>query len=358
MSEMTEHEGIIQVKPSEAMQVIETCVKANRVSFLSGMPGCGKTSLYRAVADKLGMHFISSHPVMQDPTDGKGIGMAWEVNGEMVADFLPVGELSVLVRATEPTLWLVDDITTAPMATQASFMRPMLERKCGQFVIPDCVVPAAAGNRRIDKSSVVGMNKALLDRGAWSGELMLDVDDFSKWALQNDVLPDIVAHKRFRPETLGEDPAYSERGGKRKMKGDLEKGPSPRSWEMLSDILKVNTSPGLEHILCCGGVGRYAGNDYLAFKRVYMNLPNIDAIMLNPATYEPSPDPAVNYAFCGALANKATQNSMERIVKILERMDPEFGLLAMRDCIAKDSTIMATKAFIEWSANNSDIVIG
>jgi len=360
MSHMVEHEGIIQVKPSEALEIIKLGIAVKEPTFLSGPPGAGKTSLYKQAALDLGMDFISSHPVMADPTDGKGLGFAWtDADGNMVADFLPIGEMSVLTKATRPTLWLVDDFPTAPLATQASFMRPFLERMCGQFVIPDCVVPAAAGNRRIDKSAVVGMNKALLDRVMWSGELILDVDDWCKWALANDIETSIVAHKRYRPDTLGEDPSYTTNGSKKKRtKGDMEKGPSPRSWEKLSNAIKKNSSTAIEHILCCGAVGRWAGNDYLAFKRVFMNLPNVDAIMLNPSTYQPSEDPAVNWAFCGALASRASQNAMERICKVISRMAPEYGVLAMRDCINKDKSVMTTRAFIEWSAQNADVVVG
>lgn len=348
---ISEESGIITAKPSECLELIKVGIAANRPTLLSGPPGGGKTSLYNQAALDLDMDMITSHPVMSDPTDYKGLGYAVELNGETIADFLPIGEVGALLRVEKPTFWLVDDIGNAPPAVQAALMRPLLERKVNMTKIPDMVAIGAATNRRHDKTGIFGVLGAVKSRFGISVEMEGDLDDWCRWALANGVRTDIIAHKRYRPETLFRDDQHPP-------KGDMEKEPDQRAWEMLSDMLNKSPNSNLEHKICCGAVGRYAGNDYIAFKRVFSQLPNIDQVMLNPNSFEMPDDPATAYAFCGALASKASENTFEKIVKIVDRMSPEFSVLTVKDCLAKDAMVASTRAFIEWSANNADVVIG
>lgn len=344
-----EEHGVITAKPSECISLIKTAMAANRPILLSARPGVGKSSLYEQVAQETEHDLITSHPVMADPTDFKGLGFAVTKNGETIADFLPIGEMGHLVRTNRPTLWLVDDVGNAPPAVQAALMRPLLERKVNMSKIPDNVKTVAATNRRSDKTGIFGILSSVMSRMGMSVEMTVDLDDWCRWALANGVRTDIIAHKRYRPDTLVADesaPAH----------GDMEKTYDPRAWHFLSDLLDNLKDNSLEHIVCCGAVGRYAGNDFLAFKRIYSQLPNIDEIIMNPAKFEWPEDPATAYALCGALAAKASENTFERIAKLVNKMPPEFSVLTVKDCLSKEPKIARTRPFIQWAADNADVV--
>ncbi len=57
--------------------------------------------------------------------------------------------------------------------------------------------------------------------------------------------------------------------------------------------------------------------------RMFRELPNIDAILLNPSG-EPVPDsPAAQYAVASALAHRASDTNFDHICLYLERMPTE-----------------------------------
>lgn len=63
------------MKPSRAAEVIDSLVKTRWPVFLWGPPGCGKSSLVRAVAARRGTPVIDVRASLLDPTDLRGIPM-------------------------------------------------------------------------------------------------------------------------------------------------------------------------------------------------------------------------------------------------------------------------------------------
>ena len=98
-----------------------------------------------------------------------------------------------------------------------------------------------------------------------------DLDDWCSWAVKNDIEPSVIGCLRFRPELL--------------MKFDRnEKAfPSPRAWEFTSNLLKAGIDGAIELAVISGAVGQGAASEYLAFKRVYSDLPDIDKLLANPS---------------------------------------------------------------------------
>ena len=74
---------------------------------------------------------------------------------------------------------------------------------------------------------------------------------------------------------------------------DANAFPSPRSWEFVSPILESKPDASIEHEWFAGAVGSGAATEFSGFLRMFRELPNIDAILLNPAA-EPVPENAAN----------------------------------------------------------------
>jgi hypothetical protein len=71
-------------------------------------------------------------------------------------------------------------------------------------------------------------------------------------------------------------------------------------------------------------VGTGAATEFLAFLRMFRELPNTDAILLNP-TREPVPEnAAAQYAVASALAHCASDMNLDRICLYLNRLPPSF----------------------------------
>src|SRR5271166_6171100 len=119
--------------------------------------------------------------------------------------------------------------------------------------------------------------------------------------------PEVIAFIRFRPQLL----SIFDR--------DANAFPSPRSWEFVSRILDCGPEASVEHEMFAGTVGTGAATEFSGFLRMFRELPNIDAVLLNPSG-EPVPDsPAAQYAVASALAHRASDTNFDYIFVILRR---------------------------------------
>src|SRR4029077_13861246 len=124
-----------------------------------------------------------------------------------------------------------------------------------------------------------------------------------------------IAFIRFRPELLS---AFDR---------DANAFPSPRSWEFVSRILDSGAERCVEHELFVGAVGSGAATEFSAFLRMFRELPNIDAILLNPLK-EPVPEnAAAQYAVASALARVASDTNFDRVCLYLDPLPTEFRVL-------------------------------
>src|SRR5262245_10832949 len=108
------------MKPSELATLLHGAIPARMPILVTGAPGIGKSNIIEDVCRELAADLILSHPAVADPTDARGLPWA---DGQGGATFLPFGELARALRATQLTVWFLDDLGQAPPAVQASFMQ-------------------------------------------------------------------------------------------------------------------------------------------------------------------------------------------------------------------------------------------
>src|SRR5262249_50683509 len=117
--------------------------------------------------------------------------------------------------------------------------------------------------------------------GRWTRVLVdIDLGDWTKWALVNDIRTEIIAFYQFRPELFSTFDARK-----------IEPYSCPRTAVFASHI--VDSAPdGLEHELLCGTVGEGVATELVAFMRIYRQMVSPDAILLNPDTAPVPSEPA------------------------------------------------------------------
>ena len=91
--------------------------------------------------------------------------------------------------------------------------------------------------------------------------------EWSEWAIQAGVRPEVIAFLRFRPEML----SVFDR--------DANAFPSPRSWEFVSRILDSSPDRSVDHELFACVVGTGAATELSAFLRMFRELPNIEGAL-------------------------------------------------------------------------------
>ncbi len=326
------------MKPSRIIEALKVCIAAKQPTFIWGPPGVGKSDVVAQVAAELSHKLVDVRAVLLDPVDLRGLPHI--ENGE--AQWCPP---AFLPKGKGKWALFLDELNAAPPLVQAACYQLILDRKLGEYTLPkDCVV-VAAGNRETDRAVTSRMPSALANRFV---HLNFDVDleDWVTWALDNGVETPIIAFLRFRPELL--------------MAFDPKKGdkafPTPRSWEFVSRIMSVANAE-IEYELAAGIVGGGAVIELIGFMRIYRSLPDPDVVLMAPDKAEVPEDPATLYAICGALAHKASDQNISRVIKYADRIPVEFSVLLVRDCLNKDENLVKTRAFIEWSSQHSDVLI-
>lgn len=337
------------VNPKQLESLIVTSLSIHEPLLITGAPGIGKTDIVLQAAKKAEHKIMVSHPVVSDPTDAKGLPfcVTEAETGKQVATFLPYGDLRRALNSTEPLCWFLDDLGQASPAVQASYMQLLLSRRINGHKLPDTVSFIAATNRRQDRAGVSGILEPVKSRFGAIVELQTDIDSWSAWAIENGIKTELIAFMRFRPELLSDF----------KPSGDMDNSPCPRTWTKLNKYLLANIDDELLWPVAVGAVGEGAAGEFIAFLKIFRSLPNIDAVLMDPASFQSPNNPAVIYALCGALARKATKDNFSRIVEISEKLPREFSVLLVSDCLKYNDEITTCRAFIDWNVKNADILL-
>jgi hypothetical protein len=325
------------MKISKMIEQVKLCYKADQPFFLSGPPGVGKSDGVRQAAKELGLQFIDERMLQRDPVDVRGLPQIKD--GETVwtkPDFLPTKGKGLL---------FLDELNAAPQLVQASCYQLINERRIGQHKLPKGWLPCAAGNRETDRAVVNRMPSALANRFVHIN-IDVDLEDWIGWALNNNIRTELIAFLRWRPALLFNfDPKRNERAFA-----------TPRTNEKLSRMLDV-AGGDLDFEMASGITGEAHATEFLGFLRIYKNLPDPDVILMKPKEAKVPEDPATLFAVCGAIANKASEQNIGRVVEYANRLPVEFSVLLIRDCVNRDESLVQTRAFIEWSSKNSDVLI-
>jgi hypothetical protein len=200
------------------------------------------------------------------------------------------------------------------------------------------------------------MSSALADR-FFHFQLLVDNSAWEAWAIDRDIHIAVLSYQRWRPSHLHSwDP-----------KSPSKSQATPRGWEYVSDVLKVIEAEGIngevEATLISGKLGEAVGAEFIGFLKIYRNLQDPDAVILDPEQATISDDPAVNYALCGALAERASDSNIDRVIRYAERLrdDPkagaEFMTLLVRQAAARKPEVQQTLGFIKWATANKEVLI-
>ncbi len=327
------------MKPSQLATFLARTIAAKLPVLITGAPGIGKSDIVAQATEAAGAHLLLSHPAVADPTDAKGL--PWISKDGQSATFLPFGELAQALRATEPTVWFLDDLGQAQPAVQASFMQLLLARRVNGHKLPEHIVFIAATNRRTDRAGVTGILEPVKSRFAAIVELEADLDDWCQWAFtQPHMPPELVAFLRFRPELLC----------KFTPSADLTNSPLPRTWSHVGKILELGLPAAIESQALAGAVGEGPAVELQSFLRMFRELPSIDAILLDPDAQDIPDSPAVLYAVVTGLARKANEQNYGRVARYAERLADdahgEFAALLLRDVSRQFPELNNTPEFV------------
>ena len=184
--------------------------------MLWGPPGVGKSQIIAQIADKHRVPLIDIRLSQMEPTDLRGIPFRLNDRVEWaIPSMLPDAQ-----RHGPTGILFLDEITSAAPTVSTAAYQLILDRRLGDYFIPDGWAIFAAGNRQGDRGVTYSMPAPLANRFTHY-EVEAHLDDWVAWAHGRGIDERIIGFLRFRPDLLFNfDPSHNPIAF-----------PSPRSWE-------------------------------------------------------------------------------------------------------------------------------
>ncbi len=320
--------------------------------MLWGPPGVGKSQFIAQVAEKHQVPLIDIRLSQMEPTDLRGIPfrlndkVEWAIPA-MLPDAQRHGPTGIL---------FLDEITSAAPTVSTAAYQLILDRRLGDYFIPDGWAIFAAGNRQGDRGVTYSMPAPLANRFTHY-EVEANLDDWVMWAHAYGIDERVIGFLRFRPDLLFNfDPAHNPIAF-----------PSPRSWEFAHRALKKFTSmPSLlgDGLQAC--VGPSAGIELKAFIDSMDQLPDIDGIIEGKESQVPH-GIDLQYGVAAALVRRAlmakdgadTNRVLGHILRYARRFPQrEMGVMLVTDLHrAIGKPLFNVPEFTEWANSISDLML-
>jgi hypothetical protein len=210
--------------------------------MLWGTRGVGKSSIVRQVAEHFGVPLVDLRLTTIEPVDIRGAIYADEVLAKTVwfpPEFLPPAHI------TDGILFL-DELTAADQRLQISAYSLILDRRVGNYRLPDGWQIIAAGNASFHGAISHDMGTALADR-MFHFNVQTVIDAFLLHAAASGFAPEVMAYLKVRPDKLDDTASQ--------LANDYLIGASPRGWEDISNVLKSGISEGAKRLFVQGRIG-------------------------------------------------------------------------------------------------------
>ena len=317
---------------SDLSKSISTLVKQKVPTFLWGAPGIGKSSIIKQIAKQEDIGFIDLRLALMDPTDLKGI--PFYDKDSHTALWAPP---AFLPRDGSGILFL-DELNSAAPSVQASAYQLILDRKVGEYELPEGWAIVAAGNRESDRGVTYRMPAPLANRFVHF-EMEVDVNDWKSWAYKNEICESIIAYISYKEEHLFTFDA----------KSDKKSFATPRSWEYVDKILKADMDKTLILESISGAIGKEEAVSFLSFFKVMHKLPDLKAIVkTGEAEYSDEVD--VLYALSSALVSSVLKDEarLDNVLKYSLEMKSEFAVMIVQDLQRNGITMEGSELFKIW----------
>ncbi len=281
---------------------------------------------------------IDVRAVLFDPVDLRGL--PYVVDGETrqsIPSFLPKSGKGII---------FIDEIAQAAPLVQSAFLQLILDRKLGDYVMPDGWCAMAACNRVEDGT---GSHRLINSLGARFDRLDFEVsaDDWQEWAAEAGIRPDVRSYVKSFPQDL------------HKFDRAAKASPNPRAWAFVSRIMGIANDLNMFDLVK-GVVGDGVAAKFIAHAKMYRAMPDIDAILDEPLKATVPTQADVLWSVAMGIVDRCRDIKAGRsdaAVTYASRMPKEFGVFLFRDLVKIDRTILlkeSGKAFLK--ANRDSLI--
>lgn len=271
-----------------------------------------------------------------DPSDLRGLP---GLDGKDVVEWKIPFWLHVATLPEIMGFLFFDEINLAPPSIQASAYQLILDRALGEVTIADGICVVAAGNRVEDRANVYDLPKPLQNRFDHVTLKIPKYEDWTNWALENDVDHRIVAFINAYPSKLM---------GKLDSKSNDMAFPTPRSWGKNCSRL-INGVKNLKHVeqLAASAVGMGCAMEFSAFLKFQRQI-DLEDILKHPDHAKKITELDMKYSLLALISewygSHYKKADLEKVLLIANEIQPEFAILLLRFAKAKHETSFKKQA--------------
>ena len=331
------------ISTTELYTHLDTLIESDTPVFIHGSPGIGKSYIVADIAEKNNLELVDVRLSQMDPVDLRGVP---SIKGDQTVWMPPV------FFPKDPDskgILFLDELNSAPPSVQAAIYQLVLNRKMGEYELPKEWRILCAGNRVSDRGVVFRLPTPLANRMVHL-HVQARFEDFKLFAIKAKLHAFVIGFLSFRPDLLSTDPVVED-----------DANPAfatPRSYHMLSNILKKSSDIFKITPIIYGTIGYSAGIEFTSYVKVYEELPDIAAIYGGHYP-EIKNQPALLYALVSALVEYFDGSDLhkEHLFAFSETLPTEFGVMLIKDVIVKDESLATYSAFDAWLAKYGDYII-
>ena len=289
------------LRPSDLAATLALLVEARQPAMVWGPPGSAKSMIAQQVAADGGREYVDVRALLLDPVDLRGI--PWRDAADRTRWAPPV----FLPPTDDTGLWLInlEELPSCVPMVQAALYQLALERKVGEYTLPEGASLSACGNREGDRGVVHRMPTPLASRFVHL-EIRVDAEDWLVWGAANGIAPEVLFFVQLEPTLLHQfDPQSKEKAF-----------PCPRTWHFTSNIVhrRNGLDPAVERALFRGTIGEAAAVEFAAFLKVWRELPHPRAVINDPENADIPENASALMALCGSLYRLAKDVNFDAIV--------------------------------------------
>jgi hypothetical protein len=331
------------ISTTELYSHLDTLIRTDTPVFIHGSPGIGKSYIVADIAEKNALELVDVRLSQMDPVDLRGVP---SIQGEQTVWMPPV---FFPKDSDSKGILFLDELNSAPPSVQAAIYQLVLNRKMGEYELPEGWRIVCAGNRVSDRGVVFRLPTPLANRMVHL-HVQARFEDFKLFAIKEELHSFVIGFLGFRPDLLATEPVVED-----------DANPAfatPRSYHMLSSILKAGGEIAKIAPIIYGTIGYSAGIEFVSYVKVYEELPDIAAIYEGHYP-ELKTEPALLYALVSALVEyyDGSDAHKEHLFAFSETLPTEFGVMLIKDVIVKDEGLALYPAFDAWLEKYGDYII-
>lgn len=331
-------------------QVLDFIVfKHQEPAMFWGEPGVGKTDKVNASIERNNALLCDIRLGQYDSVDLRGIPVphagqtVWHAPITLPFKGNPVFDTPE--NRARPILLFLDELNSAQQSVQAVAMQLINERRIGEHQLMDNVCIAAAGNAENHRAVAQRMATTVANR-LTHFEVLLDVDAWCYWAQSAGLPMEAVAFHQFAK-------------GRKMLSTFLTKDGSPtvdkafatpRTWEKALRYFADTAMPeNIKQAAMAGAIGQGPSAEFWGFVDVYQKIPTIQQIEKSPDKTRVPEDAPQRYAVAVMISGHLEARNVKALGTYLERMDPEFSILAWQLALKRNQTLATLPEFLTFS---------